>query len=319
MTATAPIQPAGGINHTKTSYWSPLGSDDFLKFYDDVPATGNLFFEVDAANLQIKADTIAEVTAANGVVVDGATLKDGQFIGAFPSRTGLDANTVAGLTDSVFTFANTANRTLTLPDPATVAGKIFYVAKTTANNNEVAISPDAGLIVGNHNSTLYMQGDSIIFFSDGTNYQTIGDTLMPHVCQIVSGSGSTVSYAPGNSNIQFDQVSSSNNAGLDDVANDRILIKRPGDYFIYGYIALVSDIDDTENVQIQLKDNAAGIATGTDFSPANNKTIGVQASTIKNLAVGRAITASVSHNHGSNVDEATGEESRARLIVKEVR
>ena len=37
--------------------------------------------EVDGVNKSIKVDTISEVTSANGVAIDGLTIKDGNIVG----------------------------------------------------------------------------------------------------------------------------------------------------------------------------------------------------------------------------------------------
>lgn len=75
MAESNPITPTGSYNEIGIDYIVPKTAAFPIEI--KTANAGTTYAKLDGANLQVKFDTIAELTAANGVSVDGAILKDG--------------------------------------------------------------------------------------------------------------------------------------------------------------------------------------------------------------------------------------------------
>lgn len=67
------------------------------------------------------------------------------------------------------------NVTVTLPAPASVAGKIFTVKKVDSSIGAVIIVPASGTIDGGSDYTRSMQYGYVRLYSNGTSYDVIGN------------------------------------------------------------------------------------------------------------------------------------------------
>lgn len=65
--------------------------------------------------------------------------------------------------------------TLTVPVPASFRGKLITIKKVDANFGLVTITPTAGTIDGNASYLLVNQYQYIRLYSDGTNWQIVGN------------------------------------------------------------------------------------------------------------------------------------------------
>ena len=88
---------------------------------------------------EIKVDTISEKTSANGVVIDGVTVKDGGIASSFiTGNTGkvlqVVTNTDTGLTSSTGSSDYITTTTLDTITPVAASSKFLVTATGTANN-----------------------------------------------------------------------------------------------------------------------------------------------------------------------------------------
>lgn len=128
----------------------------------------------------LKTDTVNEKTAASGVTIDGALIKDsGITISYFKAgqKTITNADSAYTVLDSdysIFCDASGGDIDINLPSAAVNAGRILNVKKIDSSGGRVRLTPDGGdLIDGNSpndNTTPY---NSITIQSDGVNWWII--------------------------------------------------------------------------------------------------------------------------------------------------
>lgn len=130
---------------------------------------------VSSTDNTLLANTISEVTSANGVAIDGLTIKDSRFeynsTGYFGTTKTADATLT--IDETGFIFANrTTSFTLTLP--ATVAGYSYFIVNIDGSA-VVNISPNASDYIAGSGLTKVDNKDLIIPAVKGAYAQIIAD------------------------------------------------------------------------------------------------------------------------------------------------
>lgn len=149
--------------------------------------------------------------------------------------------------DAVLHCENTNNLSITLPTTGELSGQIFCVRKESDNAATVAV----GSLL-----TLYLAGDAVWFQGVGTGFKVLSDLCQPHSCTMSRTSNE--SLGTGGVKVHLDTVDR-DNAGLADLSNNRIVVRRLAEYHINSFGAINGS---TQIVQAQIYVNGSLVKTG---------------------------------------------------------
>lgn len=106
---------------------------------------------------------------------DGFSSASAPTLGQSVSTVAKTTTYTALSTDDVITVATAAAWTLTLPAAASNTGKVYQVVKTSSDLNALTIDPNGSETIGGATTTtINTLNESLIFVSDGTNWQILG-------------------------------------------------------------------------------------------------------------------------------------------------
>lgn len=139
--------------------------------------------------------------------------------------------------------------------PASCPGRPYKVQKISSDPEIVEVKDDEGNLL----ETLYVQGDWVELISDGTAWRVIGGYLTPHFCELARESPQTNLDDNTIYKILHD-TTRADTGGLADLANSRVIIRRPGKYIL---------------------EAPAGLNTASQIVPLLQSTIRVNSSAVK--------------------------------------
>lgn len=216
--------------------------------------------------------------------------------------------------DRYVLIANTISATITLAAPSRLTeGLVVTVTKTTNNTEAVTFSTGSGSIVGS--STLYVQNDSVTLFCDGTDYYVVDANLQAHACEIRRNAAQSIAsgaVVP----IAFDTVGA-DNSGLEDIANDRIVIRRAGIYVLTA-MASLPNIDALNSMNMRVYINGTAQQRDRKYGINGSELINALVTVTTQVAAGDLITAAISHNDGAAINTPTALDDQPKLSAAEV-
>lgn len=132
-------------------------------------------FTTVTANTSVSTDTISEVSAANGVAVDGLTIKDNSFLLQFNIKT----TTMLAATESGIILCDSSggNVTLTLPAVSGNSG-LWFTVKNTGSNDCVLDGNASETIDGSTTKTIASQYGFYKIITDGSSWHIVATNLI---------------------------------------------------------------------------------------------------------------------------------------------
>lgn len=173
---------------TGTSAWTQLTSAQLAASLTDETGTGSAVFATTPTLVTPKMDTISEVTAANGVTVDGLNIKDNK----------LNTN------DSVVT-ANITNAAVTANKLATGAATGYVATSqgtaTTSFTDLATVGPAVTVTIGANGLALVTIGGGLLNGTGG------GYAIMSFAVSGATTQAATITYSIQNKNPSDDRMS----------------------------------------------------------------------------------------------------------------
>lgn len=188
-------------------------------------------------------------------------------IGAFPLDTvEVPISAATTLTASAFgkmhvIWGGVSDFTIGLPPTASSAGKIIGFRVNTYHDKIVTIDANASELIDGALTRAMWTGESAILFCTGAEWCKIAGKSIPMVCRLDGPSGQTLASLAYTSlvlsTVQIDR------GLMADVANNRIITRRPGHYSVQGQLSVAGG-SATARLGVQILVNGGPLVHGSN-------------------------------------------------------
>ena len=212
----------------------------------------------------------------------------------------------------------TADYTITLPAAAGNAGKLIGFRMASALTKLVTLDGNAAEKIDNVLTRIMWAGESAILLCDGANWYKIAGKTIPMLCVMSLSANQSAFVTATVTKVNIDTVDIDNTGLMADIANKRIICKRPGNYQL-GAKMQISSLSAVSNRTISWAyKNGAGLNDVQCEGVGNVGTLWAQeaAGTVV-LAVVDYIELNGMHMAGSN-QVIRGGSGNSRLRVQEI-
>lgn len=211
--------------------------------------------------------------------------------------------------DAVVYCRNTNNLTITLPSASTMPGIVCCIIKDANNAATVTIGSLA---------VLYIVGDAVWIQSDGTKWIILVDGRQPHLCTLTRAAAQTGIGSGAPAKVNYDTITK-DNAGLADIAQSRVIIRRTGDYTVLCNVWIEAGGADLQIVDSYIFRGGSAFRVSRTPQRAGGAFNGFASITYKGpLTAGDIIEGYVTHVAGADKSTLTGAQA-AFISIEEVR
>lgn len=212
--------------------------------------------------------------------------------------------------------------TLTLPPAADAFQDTVYWIQLVdgTSNNKLTIDGNSTETITTKSETaqtvgMWITGDMLGIYSDGSNWIYAYDGLIPHQAEMTRDAAQSISNNTETA-IAFDNEVYDNAGIADQVTNDRFDILRAGKYLVTGFTAVL--VNDTEWNSTRIAVNSTTVRWVFDYA-SGNQNIYPLVSSVISLSAGDTVELKIQHNQGGAQNTLTGEATKPRMSVVEIR
>jgi hypothetical protein len=221
---------------------------------------------------------------------------------------GLDEISITGATTATIgrmhvCSGTSADYTLTLPAASGNTGKIIGVRMSSALTKLVTVDANSTELIDGSQTRIMHDNEAAILMCDGTNWAKIGGKTIPMTCRLSqAGTTGATSQSVATTTVavvQLNTIDFDSTVSMADLANDRIIARRPGKYLCNAILTYESLSATSGNTQCRIHKNGTLVfadsrrASSSDYPSPNG-------SSIIDMAVSDYVDMRCHHNAGSN-------------------
>jgi hypothetical protein len=211
-----------------------------------------------------------------------------------------------------------ADYAVSLPTAVGNAGRFLGFRMSAALTRFVTLDGNAAETIDAQATRVMWAGESAVLLSDGANWFKVAGKTVPTLCVLRKAADQAVAGALGATvAVLLDTVDLDNTGRMADVANNRIVCRRPGSYLVVGGIKWTALPSNTSRVQTVILNNGAYLADGELSGLAGGYPVTLAAETAVALAAGDLVTLVCYHNNASG-QTLYSTQRGIRLAVQEV-
>lgn len=275
---------------------------EHLAIFSDANNVVRMLIEQGTGNVAIGAGAPRSRLDVQGSMGLGVTIANGNLV--------LDG------THNVVLTNGAGNITVTLPAPANLNGRTYYIKKTDGDADTVTINAAGGaLIDGSASLTLFVQGDAVRVICDGGNWHVISDEIQPHRAKLTRNTAQSIPHA---SNTKINLNAEEYDVGfIGDPAAGRIVISRSGTYLLTAFWRQTISASTQTYIDILRNGSIVAQSLQWDSQGGNGDTCFI--SDTQSLQANDILEIAVYHSAGGARNTSTTELEKPRLSVVEIR
>lgn len=213
---------------------------------------------------------------------------------------------------------NSSDITVSLPAASGMTGRCFQIKKIGNNSNTVTVDPNSTeTIDGSSTIVLFIRYDFIEIYSDGTNWQVIGDGRFKHAARMTKTGSQSVS-AGGYAKITLDVSGLDATGTMVDTTNNYIVVKRTGTYFCVAAVRFQS-FADGKFAQAAIDVSGGQVSYASYDASFTNSIVFPKDSTVLSLTAGNQVSLYAYNGDSSSRSTDAGAGSASpQLFIMEI-